>query len=93
MSQRTVECLLGRLITDRQFRVRFFEAPASVCAEGGLDITARELEALLRLDESRIAEFAHHVDVKIVRAAVEPEGRMRQPVAGITSSRRRGASG
>ena len=93
MGQRAVESLLGRLITDRQFRRRFYEDPAALCISEQLLVTPRELEAVLSLDERRIVEFARHVDVKIVRAVVEPEGRMRQPVAGIVPSRRRGASG
>ena len=70
MSQRSVEGLLGRLITDKQFRELFYENPAGTCLQQAIDLTARELEAVLALDESRIDAFAKQIDARIVRAAV-----------------------
>jgi len=70
MSQRGVEALLGRLITDVEFRRRFFIEPAAVCVELGLDVTPRELDAACRLDEAPIVAFAERLDPRIVRAPV-----------------------
>ncbi|MBI1816170.1 MAG: hypothetical protein HYR72_14430 [Deltaproteobacteria bacterium] len=70
MSQRTVEGLLGRLLTDGEFRRGFYENPAAICVKQSLDLTARELEAVLALDEQRVEVFAKGLDSRIVRASV-----------------------
>ena len=70
MSQRSVEGLLGRLVTDRQFRQLFYEDPAGTCLRQSIDLTARELEAVLALEESRIDAFGKQIDTRIIRAAV-----------------------
>jgi len=71
MSQKAVEGLLGRLITDRGFRRHFYDEPVASCAQESLEVTPRELEALLRLNEMHIEELAKRLDPKIVRAGVE----------------------
>ncbi len=70
MSQRAVEGTLGRLITDSEFRRVFFADPAATCVRESLDLTTRELEALLALDQSRLQAFAKVLDARIVRAAI-----------------------
>jgi hypothetical protein len=71
MSQRAVENLLGRLITDGRLREKFFQDPAGVCLRESFDLTTRELEALLTLDETGLERFARSVDAHIVRVARE----------------------
>lgn len=58
MSQRAVETVLGRLITDGQFRAAFFEEPTEVCQAAGVDLSGTELQALLRVDEDVLRELA-----------------------------------
>ena len=70
MSQRTVEGTLGRLITDSEFRRVFYADPAETCVRESLDLTARELEALMGLDQSQLQAFAKGLDARIVRATV-----------------------
>ncbi len=70
MSQRAVEGTLGRLITDSEFRRGFYADPAATCLRESLDLTTRELEALMALDQSRLQTFARVLDARIVRAAV-----------------------
>ncbi len=70
MSQRAVEALLGRLLTDSDFRSRFFEEPATTCVADGLDLTAREIDAVLHLEQQRFEAFAHCLSPTIVRAVV-----------------------
>ena len=72
MSQRGVEGLLGRLITDKSFRQRFFQEPGAVIVAESLEVTTRELDAVCRLDEERVISFAKGLDNRIVRAALEP---------------------
>jgi len=77
MTQKAVESLLGRLLTDHGFRRRFYEEPATSCRQEALDVTSRELEAVLVVGESLFEEFAHRLDPRIVRAAVGRHARSR----------------
>ena len=70
MSQKAVESLLGRLLTDPEFRRRFYEEPAASCRQEALDVTSREIEAILVVDEVQFEQFAKQLDPRIVRAAV-----------------------
>ena len=70
MSQQAVEGILGRLITDSQFRRCFYADPAAICRQESLDLTPRELEALMELDQARLQAFAKVLDARIVRAAL-----------------------
>ena len=71
MSQRYVEILLGRLITDEELRRRFEREPDAVIdaliAEG-LRLTPVERDALLRLDTSACDRFAERLDPRLVKA-------------------------
>ena len=69
MSQEHVEWLLGRLTTDRDFRQRFYEDPAEICAQESFELTAQELAALLSLEQTRIEDFTKGLDPRIVRAS------------------------
>lgn len=68
MSQLAVERVLGRLVTDTDFRTEFFGEPANVCRDYGLELTPVELAALLNVDERALQMLAAHLDPKIVRA-------------------------
>jgi hypothetical protein len=68
MSQLAVERVLGRLVTDADFRAEFFVEPASVCRDHGLELTPGELASLLHVDERALHMLATHLDPKIVRA-------------------------
>ena len=68
MSQLAVERVLGKLVTDAQFRAEFFGEPAGVCRDHGLELTPVELAALRRVDEAALRTLAARLDPKIVRA-------------------------
>src|SRR5262249_39000574 len=74
-SQRVVESLLGRLITDAEFRREFHADPSGTCRREGTDVTARELEAMLRIGEAPLAEMSKRLDLRIMRA-VNNESRL-----------------
>jgi len=69
MSQRAVESVLGRLLTDFEFRARFFTDAHGACRSGEFILTERERSALLRLDLPALHDLAVRLDPTIVRAA------------------------
>jgi hypothetical protein len=71
MSQRDVERTIGRLLTDVMFRREFFSDPARACLELGLQLTAHELEALLRIPARRLAALEGDLDDRIRRFCID----------------------
>ena len=84
MSQQGVENLLGRLITDAAFRLRFFQTPEQIVSQESLDLIPRELEAVIMIDRAQIEDFARRLDPRIVRAdtARKSHGRARVQTRG-----------
>ena len=70
MTQKAVESLLGRLVTDEEFRCRFYHEPVATCWAEALDVSSRELEAVLATDEVQVERFAKFLDPRIVRATI-----------------------
>lgn len=68
MSQRAVESILGRLITDEEFREEFFREPLEACRINDWGVTPAELSALIGLDPGMLRGMAGSLDPKIVRA-------------------------
>lgn len=69
MSQQAVEGILGRLITDEEFRDEFFRDPQTTCQNLIKEApTNQEVAALVRLDRSVLNRLAAVLDPKIVRA-------------------------
>jgi hypothetical protein len=75
MSQRAVERTLGKLVTDEQFRQRFYTEPAAASFGAGLELTPEEMDALLRLPATVLTALAALVDARICRLAVDSTGR------------------
>jgi hypothetical protein len=70
MSQRAVEQVLGRLVTDEVFRDAFYEdAPGTVVAYVS-DLTADELDALRRVPRRGLAALCARLDDRICRLNV-----------------------
>ena len=69
MSQGTVESILGRLITDAQFRGEFLAAPIEVGRRRGFDASDDELALLASVDPIALQAIAGCLDPKIVRAS------------------------
>ncbi len=68
MSQRGVERVIGRLVTDEEFRRRFAENPAAVLLEVvgcTLELTSLEMQALASLDSHTLARLAETIDPRI----------------------------
>ncbi len=70
MSQEMVERLLGRLITDEQFRHGAKDSLEEACMLGGYRLTAAELLLLSgSLELQRIADIAESLDSGLCRAS------------------------
>jgi len=73
MSQRAIEQVIGRLITDEAFREQFLAAPeATVLAltERGLELNRNEVAALLSTDPSLWAKAAETLDPRLQKISV-----------------------
>jgi len=71
MSQRNVELVVGRLLTDETFRLRFCKDPGAVVvqlAAEGIHLTCVEMEALSRIRPDMATEFADCLDPRIQKA-------------------------
>lgn len=63
MSQQEIERVLGRAVTDSQFRAALIEDAREACKE--YDLTADELDALEKLDADSLMAFAGSLDKRI----------------------------
>lgn len=73
MTQRNVERLIGRLLTDEEFRERFGESPQRALdglLAGGWELTTTERSALTGLDREALAAFARTVDPRIRKVSL-----------------------
>ena len=76
MSQKTVQLIVGRLITDEEFRAEFLRHPAAALAvmrEQGYELTPTEIEALLKTDRTLWTDAAARIDPQLQRASFRRE--------------------
>ena len=73
MSQRDVEKIIGRLVTDEEFR-RLFRADREQTIQGeverGTDLTQSEVAALLATDVSALDRVAESLDPRLQKASL-----------------------
>lgn len=71
--------LIGRLITDEQFRAEFLDAPErtllAMC-ERGLDLSRTEIAALVDTDPALWARAADALDPRLQKASLRNEARI-----------------
>jgi hypothetical protein len=70
MSQQAVEIILAKIVTDDEFRAKFFRAPEKTCLDLRVELTLTEMDALQHLPQGIIARLAMNLDPRIVRAAL-----------------------
>ncbi len=71
MSQKTVQLIVGRLLTDEEFRGRFLNEPLEALTalrEQGFELTPGEIDALLRTDRALWSDAAARIDRQLQRA-------------------------
>jgi len=73
MAQRSVEIVIGRLVTDEAFRAAFLRDPAMTLTrfiESGYDLTWLEIEAL-RATQARVwTDAADQIDPRLQKVAL-----------------------
>jgi hypothetical protein len=71
--------LIGRLITDEQFRGEFLEDPASTLVglcDRGLELSKTEIAALVSTDPTLWARTASSIDPRLQKASLKNEARV-----------------
>jgi hypothetical protein len=71
MTQRSVERVLGRLVTDEAFRRTFGEDPEgtlAACVRAGTELNPSEVRALCAVDRALLARFADTIDPRLQKA-------------------------
>lgn len=74
MSQRNVERVIGRLVTDEAFRRRFSRDPADTLrslTDIGIDLTVCELQALVAIDPGLVTRFADAIDPRLQKTDLQ----------------------
>jgi len=74
MSQRTLERVVGRLITDDEFRLEFTRLPQHTLAalkEQGWELTAIEVEALVQTDTEVWSDGARRINPRLQRSSLK----------------------
>ena len=75
MTQQAVERTLGKLLTDENFRERFFTNPEIASWEAGFTLSPIELEALSQVSHEALARFSEGLDRRISRPSLDPDRR------------------
>jgi hypothetical protein len=71
VTQRSIEAVIGRLVTDEAFRASFLEDPRDALAqlvERGLHLTSSEIAALIAMDGQIWERVADQVDPRLQKA-------------------------
>ena len=69
MSRQVVEQIVGRMVTDPEFRNLLFSDPDQALA--GYDLTMDERQAILSTESKNIEDFAGKLDARITKAKWE----------------------
>ena len=74
MSQRVVEQVLGRLVTDETFREAFFQDPDVATLAYAGELTAAEMDALRQVPRNALASLCERLDDRICRLSIPAAG-------------------
>ena len=76
MSQRTIERVIGRLLTDEELRDEFTRSPRRTLAElneQGWELSRLEVDALLATDIGLWSEAADRIDSRLQRCSLKSD--------------------
>jgi hypothetical protein len=74
MSQKTVQLVIGRLLTDEELRERFVERARETLTElrdQGFELTAEEIEALVQSDPEGWPTMADRIHPRLQRCSLK----------------------
>lgn len=77
MSQRHVEQVIGKLVTDEGLRREFTRDPLALLRElltHGAELTEVEVRALAELDPRRVERFAESIDPRLLKCCLHASG-------------------
>ena len=75
MAQKTVQIIIGRILTDEELREKFLVAPVetlSAFRESGLDLTDAEIDALANTDRALWKSGVDWIDSRLQRCCLKP---------------------
>jgi len=76
MSQRTIERVIGRLLTDEELRQAFTESPKRTLgelSEQGWELSRLEVDALLSIEIALWCEVAARIDPRLQRCSLKTQ--------------------
>jgi len=76
MAQKTVQFIIGQILTDEELRINFLERPADTLLalkERGFDLTQTEIDAIKQTDTRLWRSGALWVDSRLQRCRLCPE--------------------
>jgi hypothetical protein len=76
MSLRTVQLIVGRLVTDEEYRLHFLNDPVRALTrlrEQGVELTSAEIEGLIRTDPTLWSDAAARIDPHLQRSSLLAE--------------------
>jgi hypothetical protein len=76
MAHRTIERIIGRLLTDEELRLKFKRSPKRTLAElveQGWELTRVEVDALLSTEVGLWSEVAARIDPRLQRCSLKDD--------------------
>jgi hypothetical protein len=76
MSHRTIERVIGRLLTDEELRHEFVRSPGRALAElgeQGWELSRFEIDALLAIESGLWCEVAARIDPRLQRCSLKTQ--------------------
>ena len=72
MSLKTVQLIVGRLVTDEEYRLKFLSDPIralTTLRDQGVELTSAEIDALIRTDRTLWSDAAARIDPDLQRSS------------------------
>jgi len=76
MSQKTVQLVIGRLLTDEELREQFLRDPLETLTafpDKGFELTVAEIEALIQTDRALWEDVADRIHPRLQRCSLRTE--------------------